>query len=446
MIHEFSVQNFKSLENFKIELNKFNLLVGRNATGKTNVIEAFKLFKDISWMHDPFFNPFFKWGGYKNVVWRGKEELPIMFGYKAKVEDYNISYNVHLTGYGGKFEILRKSMSISGVLDVIMEGNSLTIKHHPKFIEEVLDNVKEVLMSFGKKISKDLLLFQEYEILEQKTLRDLSTFGWYVGYSGNFAIVTLHIPTKSGVPIIISPTVEKIRVRHEFDGFKEETHVEPIITYVMPSTSKLIHPIIILRQLNFEEITTPQPVKREIMLAEDGSNLANVLHTIYTDRGKIPRRIERVLRLIFGDVNVRPKITEDGRVFIHVYENSYSLHPKNVSDGFWKVLTILTAIELNPVMILIDELENSLHPEAIEYIVNELKSSNSIVIATTHSPAIVDIVVPEDLILLEKDRDGKTARRRVKDASEVKKWLAEHGITLSEGWLYGEVFQSINYD
>lgn len=66
-----------------------------------------------------------------------------------------------------------------------------------------------------------------------------------------------------------------------------------------------------------------------------------------------------------------------------------------------------------------------LHPEAIEYIVNELKNSNSIVIATTHSPAVVDIVDPEDLILFEKDRESKTVVKRVKNAGSVKRWLAE---------------------
>ncbi len=87
-----------------------------------------------------------------------------------------------------------------------------------------------------------------------------------------------------------------------------------------------------------------------------------------------------------------------------------------------------------------------LHPEAIEYIVNELKNSNSIVIATTHSPAVVDIVDPEDLILFEKDRESKTVVKRVKNAGSVKRWLAEQRITLSEGWLYDEIFQNNGKD
>ncbi len=436
-ITEFRVQNFKSLKDVRIELRKFNLLVGRNATGKTNVIEAFKLLRDVNRAYDfSFFNPFFEWGGYQNVVWRGQEELPIILSYKAQIQNYDVSYEIYLTGFGGRFEILRESMNISGVVNVTIEGNKLTIKHDSKFIEDILSKAKEPISSpFGVPISKEFVVFQEYEIQERSTLR---TGGWSATYSENFAVVTPHILTKNGkAPVIISPIIREKMYDYEFGELRERINISPLITYVF---SKPVHPMIILRQLNFKAITTPQPVKKEIMLAEDGSNLANVLHTIYTERGGIPRKIQRVLRAIFGNVEIRPKITEDGRVFIEVYENSYPLHPRAVSDGFWKVLTILTAIELNPSIILIDELENSFHPEAIEYIVNELKNSNSVVIATTHSPAVVDIVSPEDLILFEKDDEGKTVIKRVKDVDKVKRWLAEHGITLSEGWLYGEIF------
>ncbi|MGC9117155.1 MAG: AAA family ATPase [Conexivisphaera sp.] len=35
------VQNFKSLEDVRLELKKFNVMVGPNGSGKTNMIEAF---------------------------------------------------------------------------------------------------------------------------------------------------------------------------------------------------------------------------------------------------------------------------------------------------------------------------------------------------------------------------------------------------------------------
>ena len=36
------VENFKSLRDFKINFKKFNVLIGPNGSGKTNVLELFK--------------------------------------------------------------------------------------------------------------------------------------------------------------------------------------------------------------------------------------------------------------------------------------------------------------------------------------------------------------------------------------------------------------------
>ena len=267
---------------------------------------------------------------------------------------------------------------------------------------------------------------------------------WSATYTKDLsaAVILLHAPVKGKqLPVIISPTIKiKRKIHLHLPGrieFKED--IEPLVTHILSPEFISQSQILILRQLNYKAITTPQPVRRELILKEDGSNLANVLLTLYSERG-IPERIIQVINSIFGNVEIKPKITDDGRVYIEVMENGLKLQPKMVSDGFWKILTILTAIELNPRIIVIDELENSLHPEAIEYIVDELKNSKSIVIVTTHSPAVIDIIDPEDLILLEKDMEGKTIVKRIKNPEEIRKWLSENGITLSEGWLYGNIF------
>ena len=59
-------------------------------------------------------------------------------------------------------------------------------------------------------------------------------------------------------------------------------------------------------------------------------------------------------------------------------------------------------------------------------------------IATTHSPAVVDIVDPSELVISEMTEDG-TLFRRIKNVEKVKHTLHELGITLSEGWLWGKL-------
>jgi|GEM_PF-695138 predicted ATPase len=448
-ITEIKIKNFKSLKDVKIELKGFNLLVGRNGAGKTNIIEAFKLLREIRRSPDfMYYNPFHEWRGYQNVVWRGEEKLPITLSYKLHIQDYEIYYDISVTGIGGRFEVLRESVSVSNVVNIIREGNKVIIKHAPEFIESVWNGIKSFhlppfLWKSISKESKDSLIYQEYELQDSSPWKLLPYYGYSAHYNEGIAIMIFSIPTKNGSPpILVSPVIEVRRMmavrKFGKSEMREEIHREPLIGYVL--FPPRMQNILVLKQLNFKAISEPHLVKREIMLSEDGSNLANVLHTMYTDKGGIPPKIQRVIRYIFGDLEIGMHLTEDGRVQVQVYEDGYPLQGSMIPDGFWKVLSILVAIELKPTLILIDELENSLHPEAIEYIVYELKNSGCTVIASTHSPAVVDIVEPEDLILVERDIEEGTKVERIKDVEAVKRWLRERGITLSEGWLYGSIF------
>jgi predicted ATPase len=152
---------------------------------------------------------------------------------------------------------------------------------------------------------------------------------------------------------------------------------------------------------------------------------------------KFPDRIEAALSKLFPNTQIATSLTPQGEVFIKVYENGVELNPPCISDGFYKVLAILAAIELRPSLLAIDEIENSLHAKTLEYIIDELKSSGVTVVLTTHSPVVVDMVDLEDLLIVEKTAEG-TRLTSVKEPEEVRKKLKELDITQSESWLYGE--------
>ena len=46
-ITKIEISNFKSFDNQSIHLNDFNLLVGANASGKSNLVQAFQFLRDI---------------------------------------------------------------------------------------------------------------------------------------------------------------------------------------------------------------------------------------------------------------------------------------------------------------------------------------------------------------------------------------------------------------
>ena len=195
---------------------------------------------------------------------------------------------------------------------------------------------------------------------------------------------------------------------------------------------------ILILKLNIDEIKRPSPLKKEEWLTVDGGNLNSVLYNIYLKENRIPERIATILSYLFPNTNIGFSVTEDQRVYLKIHEDSLELPPVCIADGLYKLLAILSALELEPSLLIIDEIENSLHPKTLEMLLDELKSSDTTVIVTTHSPVVVDMIEPEDLAIVEKIA-GETKFRRIENPEEIKKKLREAGITFSEGWLYGEI-------
>lgn len=76
-ISKITIKNFKNLRNVTIYPKKFNVIVGPNGSGKTNLLEFFKLLRKIYIERKPY--PFLEWDGYENIVWEHKRHLPIEF-------------------------------------------------------------------------------------------------------------------------------------------------------------------------------------------------------------------------------------------------------------------------------------------------------------------------------------------------------------------------------
>ena len=185
--------------------------------------------------------------------------------------------------------------------------------------------------------------------------------------------------------------------------------------------------------------TSTKPAKKEITLNEDGSNLITVLYNIILKEGRIPEDILNPLSMIFPNTRISFQLTDDGRALMKVFEEGVELSPPSISDGFYKILLILTAIYLKPSILIIDEIENSLYPEALELIFDTLKESESQVIITTHSPIVVDLTEPKDVMFVDK-KFGESRFIRIKNPEKLKEKLNELGLSFSEGWLYGNIF------
>lgn len=103
---------------------------------------------------------------------------------------------------------------------------------------------------------------------------------------------------------------------------------------------------------------------------------------------------------------------------------------KHLSDGFLRVLAIISQIEKennSDAVILIDEIENGVHPELLENLVLYLLQAKPQVIVTTHSPQTLNYLSNDEarnsMIFLYSNSDGITRSCRYFDLPSASKKL-----------------------
>ena len=140
-------ENFKSLKNFQIVLDNFNVLIGHNGSGKTNVLELFKFANlCIDPSRIPAY-PFRAWAGFKNIVWSHDTDLPIYIYAKHHIGRHTIEYMAVIADSNGQAVYLDERLTISDYLSVIRELDEAKFKFDPKFLERIDPHIPENLQN-----------------------------------------------------------------------------------------------------------------------------------------------------------------------------------------------------------------------------------------------------------------------------------------------------------
>ncbi len=421
------VENFKSLKNFDIEFNKFNVLIGSNGSGKTNVLELFKLINScINPTQTPAY-PFAHWWGFNNLVWSGDEQLPILFRIDYKIDEQNISYETLISGLHGKLSFVEEKLFIKDYVSLKRDYENVVYKFASSFITKNQSTIKEIVSRYHG----DLKSYESFTLDAPNDTSILKSIkNWSAERIFHSELTTIILPRliddKYDPIIFFSPIIHS-----------SDKRMKPLYTAAVDFLTEGSR-IILLGQINYSILRQPTPTNQSRELQEDGSGLINLLFHWYIKNKKLPERFELALEQLFPKWQITFTVTDDGRILLRVLDGNMTLSPPSIPDGFYKLFVILAAIELNPRILLIDEMETSLHAEIIEFIVDSLKTCDANVIVTTHSPTVIDIIDLEDIIILEKD-GYETTSRRLDNVDELKHKLTEKDITVSDTWLYGEL-------
>lgn len=204
-------------------------------------------------------------------------------------------------------------------------------------------------------------------------------------------------------------------------------------------------------------------------LQSDGSGLASVLAYLALTHPELFRDLQdEFRRLIPGAIRVRfervpvtrvesESIAVDGDRLTRQVRKEYigesivfdfvgaeNIAASFASEGTVVALGLITALlgPNRPNVVLLDDIEQGLHPLAQEKLVMFLRKilecdPNLQIIATTHSPFVLDCLRPEEVRVAYQREDGVTACASLQDNPDFENWKAE--MKPGEMWsMFGE--------
>jgi predicted ATPase len=172
----------------------------------------------------------------------------------------------------------------------------------------------------------------------------------------------------------------------------------------------------------------------------DGSNTAVVLAALKLEREEAFEQIEselrrivpsiqriRVRRIKMSQVPIGSEPRVGNKVFID-FKDAPDVPAHGASEGTLITLALLTALcsPNRPRLLLLDDIDQSLHPQAQMDLMGELKRllegfPEVQLVATTHSPYILDALDPSDVRVFAPRKDGSVACRSLSEHPQAEK-------------------------
>ena len=126
------------------------------------------------------------------------------------------------------------------------------------------------------------------------------------------------------------------------------------------------------------------------------------------------------------DIRVVFERKEERRAYLILkYRNGVELPASMVSDGTLRLLAIMLVAYMvdEDEILLLDEPENGVHPLALQSVYGATSSAyGSQVIMATHSPALLSLASPEQVLCIAKDREGTVDIIRGDQHPMVREW------------------------
>lgn len=412
-IERLKLTNFKSFKCVDVELGDFNVLIGPNAAGKSNFVDAFRLLRDIA-NHD-LENAISLQGGieYLQNIGSGRGDavsVEVVFDLQGKLAGPPVPHDegpLTIRPYSAKYQL--KISGDPGSTTINRPQEELTI--YSRYAHEK-DSKGHELESPEE--AEEVARYRVHILLDEKELK--------------YRYLKLHGTNLEREQVIPRP------VRFDIRGIPKG---EELALLSLPFLGYPFVPIhYVFSDLAIYDFDPKLPKKAvpftaKSDLEEDGSNLAIVLKNILSDtekRSEFIKLVQDVLPFVkdldvdkFADQSMLAKIHEK-------YTPEVGLPAYLISDGTINIVALIAGLyfQRNPLKIF-EEPNRNLHPLLTSRIVNMLKEAaeGKQIIVTTHNPEMVRHVGIDDLLFIARDEEGFSTISRPADSHRVQEFLKD---------------------
>lgn len=397
LLHFLQLENFLSYgpQEVHLKLEPLNILIGQNASGKSNLIQAVELLRAAP---TSLSAPIIQGGGVEEWIYKGENKpSDRMDTYIVANVDYPERENalIHFlvfTSTNGRFYVTdeRVQIDISGY-------------------------------------NADL------------------PFSYYDYHNGNPRVASRKQSIDSEGYVVLEGWEDKaltgIKSDQSILSQRNDPDSYPALSYL----AEQYRNIKIYRGFNFDGPNSmrraQQPDLPTDFLEEDGRNLSLVLNDLQ-HQGALDIIVEK-LKAVYEDVESISVRVAGGTVQTFIRERGMSspIPASRLSDGTLRYLCLLAILyhPTPPPLICLEEPEIGLHPDLLSSLAEMLKeaSQRTQIIVTTHSDLLVSKFSdqPEAVVVCERTPTGTTLHRL--EAAALETWLEEY--SLGEVWMRGGI-------
>lgn len=424
MIARIEVLGYRCLRYVSQDLNRFHVLVGPNASGKSAFLDALTLMSDVVFygLHEALATRS-ETEDFRDLVWmRNGNRFEIAVEVSVPPERREKLKNGGYTGaryelavgsneeaqeptiLAETFWLTGERRSASNGADGLRESQRTMFPQPPTPPETIL--VRKPPRSWRKTVNKVAESGNDYFSSE--------TSGW-----NNLFRLGPHKSALANLP--------------------EDDTKFPIATWF----KELLMVGVQQLTLNSERMRRPSPPRAPKTILPDGSTLPLVVETLAT---KYNKRFEDWLRHVktalpdLKTIRSVERSDDRHRYLVLEYENGLKVPSWLASDGTLRLLalTLLAYLPDSEGVFLIEEAENGIHPRAVETVFQSLSSVyGAQVLLATHSPVILSIAEPSQVLCFAKTTEGATDIVRGSEHPRLKEWKHEidMGTLLASGVL-----------